>query len=52
MMLHKANTKTQETRLEICKSCNSYAIGICKKCGCFMLAKVHFVDSVCPINKW
>lgn len=48
------NLNINEKRFEICKSCVFYNknIGICKKCGCFMLLKTQLIDAECPIKKW
>lgn len=42
----------ENNRLKICKKCDFFFSGICKKCGCFMDLKVKLKDSACPINKW
>lgn len=40
-------------RIFICKSCPELnSLNFCKKCGCFMPAKVRFKTSSCPLNKW
>lgn len=39
-------------RLNICKSCKYYKIGICQKCGCVVAAKTKAEDEECPIKKW
>jgi hypothetical protein len=43
-----------EERLAICKACPKLIqlTGTCKKCGCFMAAKVKLAKASCPINKW
>jgi hypothetical protein len=45
----------REERLVICKSCPELAKllgGICKKCGCNMVAKTWLVSAECPLKKW
>ena len=41
-------------RAAICNSCEhlNKTLSICKKCGCFMPAKVRLKWARCPINKW
>ncbi len=43
-----------EARLDICNSCPSLmqTTRICKKCGCYMPAKVTLANAECPIGKW
>lgn len=42
-----------EKRMAICNQCEFLKrFNQCDKCGCFMDAKTHFLDSECPINKW
>lgn len=43
-----------EYRLGICKSCNFYfsPTGQCKKCGCFLSAKIRLARQRCPVGKW
>jgi hypothetical protein len=41
-----------EERLNICKACDEYALGVCKKCGCVMVAKTPLKFAGCPIGKW
>jgi hypothetical protein len=45
----------REERLVICKSCPELAKllgGICKKCGCNMVAKTWLASAECPLEKW
>jgi hypothetical protein len=39
---------------DICKSCEHYANGSCKKCGCKLTTKVSWAVTSCPLNppKW
>lgn len=41
-------------RLNICNECEFFAkeTARCKKCGCFMKAKVKIEMAKCPIGKW
>ena len=45
---------TINARATICKDCEEYnsTIKTCKNCGCFMPAKIIFVSSKCPKDKW
>lgn len=51
-MLVTDSVKT--ARYDMCKSCPAYDANKnrCTKCGCYMKAKVEFVASKCPLNKW
>ena len=46
--------KRSKKRLNICKACEKYdsLFGRCKECGCFMILKVKFSKTKCPLNKW
>jgi protein-arginine kinase activator protein McsA len=55
----KPSTKYSETelskkRINICNSCEFLfkPTKQCKKCGCFMPAKVLLEQSKCPIGEW
>jgi hypothetical protein len=39
-------------RIEICKACNQYRLGMCMQCGCYMGLKTKLRDAQCPIGKW
>lgn len=43
-----------EGRIEVCQRCDEFQkiSRQCRKCGCFMDAKVKLLHSGCPINKW
>lgn len=43
-----------EQRFSICLSCEHLRAipKTCKKCGCFMKAKVKLEKATCPIGKW
>ncbi len=47
-----ASVEKAAARLSICETCEFFTEGRCKKCGCFMRAKVHVDSSSCPLNKW
>jgi len=55
-MSAEINHKDEEVgkRIEHCKNCEHLVakINICKKCGCFMPAKVRLKWASCPIGKW
>lgn len=43
-----------QVRIDMCKVCPEF-VGFtkqCKKCGCFLPAKVLIPFSKCPIGKW
>lgn len=48
------NEATSSTRYDICLSCPELIdlTKQCKKCGCFMQAKVKLEQATCPIGKW
>lgn len=41
-------------RMSICKSCEDFNSKTtqCRRCGCFMSAKVKLKQGSCPIGKW
>ena len=41
-------------RMDICKECQYYSSkqNRCQQCGCWLVHKVKFSQSKCPINKW
>jgi hypothetical protein len=41
-------------RFDICKSCEHFLslTSQCKKCGCYMKAKVRLPMAECPVGKW
>jgi anaerobic ribonucleoside-triphosphate reductase len=40
-------------RITLCNRCvNLTKLNVCKKCGCFMPAKVRLSGAECPIGKW
>jgi hypothetical protein len=44
----------QKERLDICKKCEFFLPrrSRCSQCGCYMIQKVRFGASQCPVNKW
>lgn len=50
----RASKEDAERRYSICKSCPELikVTSQCKKCGCFMKAKVHLEKATCPLGKW
>lgn len=48
------DSSVRETRLSLCKSCPELIqlTSTCKKCGCFMTAKVKLAKASCPLEKW
>ena len=44
----------KERRYDICQACEYFDSKRkrCKKCGCYMVTKVTFKSSECPVNKW
>lgn len=50
-----AATEVIEFRRNICNSCeykSKRIVGICTKCGCFIVSKTSISSSTCPENKW
>jgi hypothetical protein len=52
--VEKALEEEAKTRLDICKACPELIqlSTTCKKCGCFMQAKVKIKRASCPLGKW
>ncbi|NBP57569.1 hypothetical protein EBU71_13735 [bacterium] len=50
----RADEDVASKRLDICLSCPELIklTKQCKKCGCFMSAKVKLDNAACPIGKW
>ena len=46
--------KRVETRMDICKECDSYnsKFKLCNECDSFVPAKVLIKESFCPLSKW
>ena len=49
-----ASENKQKKRLDLCHECEYYSISDnrCKQCGCWLVYKVKFNTSICPIGKW
>jgi hypothetical protein len=49
-----ADDQTAEDRYGLCLGCPELMklTKQCKKCGCFMAAKVKLKEATCPIGKW
>ena len=49
-----ASKELKEERMSICKKCEYYSARQvrCKQCGCWLVQKVKFTSSTCPIEKW
>lgn len=48
-----ADSSLQEERITICNGCEFLnRVRQCKKCGCFMDAKVKIIGTSCPMKKW
>ena len=49
-----ANDELKKERMDICKKCEHYSMRQerCKQCGCWLVHKVKFKVSECPIKKW
>ena len=49
-----ASDELKEERMNICKKCEHYSARQirCKQCGCWLVQKVKFTSSTCPIEKW
>jgi hypothetical protein len=42
-----------QARYDVCKKCEFLLPTTqCRKCLCFMKAKVKFAEAACPVNKW
>ena len=49
----KVPENIKDQRMEICKVCEHFTtLSRCKKCGCYMPAKVLLARAKCPIDKW
>ena len=49
-----SSDELKEERMNICKKCEYYSARQirCKQCGCWLVQKVKFTSSTCPIEKW
>ena len=49
-----ASNELKEERMNICKKCEHYSARQvrCKECGCWLVQKIKFTNSKCPIDRW
>ena len=52
--VEKSSDEKASSRYEICRSCPELIklSKQCKRCGCFMAAKVKIDGAECPLHKW
>ena len=52
--IERASEEKSNERYSICQSCPELIklTKQCKKCGCFMKAKVTLEKATCPLGKW
>lgn len=48
----RASKDLRSKRMEVCKSCDRYSMGVCLECGCVMKLKTILLNSTCPLHKW
>lgn len=48
----QATVEETAARLAICRACNHYDDGRCRKCGCGLEVKASWAEQACPIGKW
>lgn len=51
-MIGVASPEALYERITACASCENNLLGICKKCGCIIQAKIRIANTSCPINLW
>ena len=46
--------EVKKARIDICRECNRFDEDrfLCKECGCFLVNKVRFTASSCPLQYW
>ena len=46
--------EVKKARIDICRECNRFDEDrhLCRECGCFLVNKVKFTASRCPLNYW
>ena len=51
---NKITKEQKDERRAICDACPNKikSLGVCKKCGCVIEAKISFSRSSCPIDSW
>lgn len=60
MLINSELSEKEKERVKICGSCPEARIlsvlnkevNVCKKCGCFLLAKIRVDNQKCPLYKW
>lgn len=54
MKIVKVIRESVSQRLALCEACENFNAErrTCKKCGCYMPAKVYLITASCPIGKW
>ncbi|NLN66456.1 MAG: hypothetical protein GX144_13845 [Clostridiaceae bacterium] len=50
----KAGERLYQTRLQICSACSDCLEGLCRVCGCFVMARAAKKKARCPavLKKW
>ncbi len=48
------DSTVQNKRMDLCRSCEYYnkSSNRCQQCGCWMIQKIKFKVSTCPIERW
>jgi len=46
--------EVKKARIDICRECNRFDEDrhLCRECGCFLVNKVRFTASSCPLQYW
>lgn len=45
-------TEEKDRRMDICKACDFFDNGSCRKCGCNLAFKNRLTSEHCPVGKW
>lgn len=48
----RADERTYNSRIEICKACEHLISGVCMKCGCYVEFRSAFKKQACPMKRW
>lgn len=48
----RADERTYNLRIEICKTCEHLISGVCMKCGCYVEFRAAFKKQSCPMKRW
>lgn len=51
-MIGAASSEALYKRITACTSCENNLLGICKKCGCIIQAKIRIAKASCPVGLW